>query len=278
MFRATMVIVLMSAVSPAAVSHQATVPADGVQTFEVASVKRNVSGASNMSMGGTPGRYAATNVPLRQLIAAAYRVPANRVTGGPDWMNAERFDVVARAPQGAAPASIFPMLRELLRERFKLVARLEARDQPVYALVQLRPDRPARPNLKRTTLECQPTEIPANPCRMNGTIGSASGSVKATGQTMVDFAAYLTNNVDRPVVDQTELPGRFDFELTWTADDARGMAIDPLSDNSRPVLVTALQERLGLKLESARGLVQFLIIDSVERPISDEERPFEARE
>lgn len=250
-------------------SQQSNAPTAEPQIFDAASVKRNMSGASNVSAGPTPTGYVATNVPINMLITQAFRVRPGQVVGGPDWINVDRFDIVARAPQGADPASMLVRLRQLLQQRFKLVTHLETREQPIYALVRSRPDTAAGPNLKPSTLECLPPGTPANPCRMNGTIGSAAGSVKATGQTMADFARYLANNVDRVVVDRTALPGRFDFELEWTADDVRGLAIERPPDSNNPSLLTALQEHLGLKLEPTRGPVEYLVIDSVEHPTSD---------
>jgi uncharacterized protein (TIGR03435 family) len=262
-------VLLMQSAPLLAGPQQSNTPTAGAETFDVASIKRNMSGESNVSAGPTPTGYVGTNVPLRTLITQAFRMRPGQVTGGPDWINVDRFDVVARAPQGAAPASMLLRLRHLLHQRFKLVVHFETREQPVYALVRSRPDTPANPNLKASNLECLTPGTPANPCRMNGTIGSVAGSVKATGQTMVDFASYLANNVDRVVVDRTGLSGRFDFELAWTADDVRGLSIDAPPASNKPSLLTALQEQLGLKLEPARGPVEFLVIDSIEYPTPD---------
>jgi uncharacterized protein (TIGR03435 family) len=271
MLRAICAVALAWTVSSPALQ-QTTEPADASSTFEVTSVKRNVGGGSTVSVGPTPGGYAAINVPLRLLITLAFEYRPGQVTGGPDWITVDRFDVVARAPAGAAAPTMPSRLRQLLRERFKLVTHVESREQPIYALVRSRPNGPGSPHLKPSTIECAPRGAAANPCRVGGTIGSASGSVKATGQTMVDFAAYLGNNVDRIVADRTGLSGRFDFELAWTADDVRGLTTEPRADDRGPErgsLFTALQENLGLKLEPARGEVPFLVIDSVERPTAD---------
>ena len=271
MLRALCAVALAWTVSSPALQ-QTSIPADTSSTFEVASVKRNVSGGSTVSVGSTPGGYAAINVPLRLLITLAFEYRPGQVTGGPDWITLDRFDVVARAPSGAAAATMPARLRELLRDRFKLVTHVESREQPIYALVRSRPNGPGSPNLTPSTIECAPPGAAANPCRVSGTIGSVSGSVKATGQTMVDFAAYLANNVDRMVVDRTGLSGRFDFELAWTADDVRGLTTDPRANDRGPdrgSLFTALQENLGLKLEPARGEVRFLVIESVEPPTPD---------
>ena len=241
-------------------------------TFEVASVKPNRTGASNMSAGVVPAGYAATNVPLRFLIAAAFGVRRGQLIGGPGWIDVERFDIVARAPEGAPPGSMLPRLQELLRERFKLVTHVETREQPIYALVRLTPTGPLPSGLRPSTFDCSAPAAAPNPCRVSGTIGAVAGSVKANGQTMSDFVAYLGANVDRVVVDRTGLSGRFDFELAWTADDVRGLAVD--GGGAEPeargaVLFTALREQLGLKLDSTRGPVEFLVIDSADALVAD---------
>jgi uncharacterized protein (TIGR03435 family) len=238
-------------------------------SFDVASVKPNTSGDARISAGVTPGGYAATNATLRLLVMSAFGVRRDQVIGGPAWMDADRFDIAARAPEGAAPASMPLRLRELLRERFNLLAHVESRDAAIYALARARPAGPLSPNLKPSALACTPG-APGNPCRLSGTIGAVSGSLTATGQTMPDFAGYLGRNVDRPVVDRTGLPGRFDFEMAWTADDTRGLTTDDVSrQNDRGILFTALIEQLGLRLEASRGPVEFLVIDRVERPAAD---------
>ena len=128
--------------------------------FEVASVKRNASGEIEGSIGPRPGGYAATNIPLRLLIIRAYELRSFQVAGGPSWIDGERFDVTARAPEGTPANQVFSMLRTLLAERFKLVAHAEKREQPVYALVTARADGRLGPKLKASTLNCaeQPSQ------------------------------------------------------------------------------------------------------------------------
>jgi uncharacterized protein (TIGR03435 family) len=250
---------------------QPTDAAAGSPTFEVASVKRNTSGTATVSVGPRPGGYEATNVPLRLLVELAFGVRPSQIVGGPGWMLSERFDVAARAPEGAAPSIIPAMLRTLLRDRFKLRARSEIREQPIYALIPSRVDGRLGPQLKPSTVECTPPGRTPNPCRLSGTIGAAAGSVKGTGQTLGQLATFLTRNVDRPVVDQTEISAPFDFEFSWTADDLRAAAADAgtLPARERAGLFTALRESLGLKLEATRGPVEFVVIDSVEPPAPD---------
>jgi uncharacterized protein (TIGR03435 family) len=250
-------------------SQQPIDPGSGDPAFEVASVKRNTSGAANVSVGSRPGGYEATNVPLRLLVELAFGVRPSQIVGGPGWMLSDRFDVAARAPEGAAPSAILPMLRTLLRDRFKLRARSETREQPVYALTPSRVDGRLGPQLTPSTVACAPPGRTPDPCRLSGTIGAVAGSVKGSGQTLGQLAGFLTRNVDRPVVDQTELSGRFDFEFSWTADDLRTAAAGNVPMDDRASLFTALRESLGLELEATRGPVAFLVIESVEQPIPD---------
>lgn len=195
-----------------------------------------------------------------------------QVVGGPDWIAVDRFDVTARAPEGAPPAAIFTMLRTLLEQRFKLRTRIESRERPIYALVQARSDGRLGPQLKPSSVVCGTPGTSGNPCRLSGTIGAVAGNVHATGQTLATFASYLGANVDRMVVDRTGLTDRYDFELAWTADDFRAEAPNATvgaSPGDRAALFTALQEQLGLELEPAKGPVEFVVIDGAERPTAD---------
>lgn len=245
----------------------------GQPAFEVASVRPNTSGATNVSVGSRPGGYAGTNVPLRILIVLAHRLRPFQVVGGPGWIDSDRFDITARAPENTEQSQVLPMLRTLLAERFRLVVHTEARDAPIFALVLARADGRLGPQLKASAVECAPPGSKPNqegPCRMSGTIGSASGSVKATGQPLADLASFLGNNVERVVVDRTGLTGRFDFELTWKSAALRGAAPDGAATAlDGPSVFTAVQEQLGLRLEPARGPVDFLVVDSAERPTPD---------
>ena len=253
-------------------SMQSSTPNLREAVFAVASVKPNNSGSDRVSFGAVPGGYSATNVPLRFLVEFAFQVRRGHVLGGPDWVGSDRFDVSARAPEGTPFEALRQMMRALLEQRFRLAARIELRQQPIYALVQASKDGSLGPQVKPSTVVCAAPGAAANPCRINGTIGAVAGSVRGTGQTFAAFAAYLGFNVDRPVVDRTGLTGSYDFEFAWTADDLRAVAPDAAAaaaPNDRAILFTALQEQLGLKLEPTTGPVEFVVIDRVERPTPD---------
>ena len=126
------------------------------QTFEVASIRRNTSGEPFINIGMAPGgRLNFTNVPLRQLIIRAYGVQPFQIIGGPDWLTSDRFDVVAKAPEGnATPAQLNVMLQSLLADRFKLVVRRETRELAVYYLTKAREDGKLGAALKPAAVDC----------------------------------------------------------------------------------------------------------------------------
>ena len=246
---------------------QVPAPAPGpASAFEVASIKLNTSGSTSASTSGRAGTFTAINTRLLALIARAYRLREFQVTG-PDWISAERYDIKARAPEGTTSADNATMLRTLLVERFKLVAHTETREQPIYALVVARSDGRLGPRIKSSILDC-PSQSASNRCGLDSSLGDAAGKLTGIGQTPQNIAAALGNvGLSRLVVDRTGLTGSFDFELQWSADTGRPSAGAPAADT--PSIFTALQEQLGLKLEAQRGPVEFLVIDTIERPTPD---------
>lgn len=228
----------------------------GQSAFDVASVKPNDSGDQRVSVGFTPDGYAASNVPLRLVVLSAYGVRPEHIANAPGWMSVNRFDISAKASGPTSRETLMAMLRALLAERFTLAARVEMRQQPIYALVRARADRRPGPQLTASVRDCAPGAV-SNPCRISGTIGAAAGAMTGIGQTMSELASYLGRNADRMVVDRTGLEGRFDFELVWSGDSLNAE------------LFTAVREQLGLRLEPARGEVPFVVIDRVELPAPD---------
>jgi uncharacterized protein (TIGR03435 family) len=220
--------------------------------FEVTSVKPNNSGSGYSRSSSQPdGGYIATNTTLRGLILSAYLVRRFQVVGGPDWIDSDRFDVAAKAPENSTEDQYPQMLQALLAERFKLVVHAQTQEQPIYAIGLGRRDGSLGPQLKRAAKECS---RPATQTSYT----SAGGKVRGTCTPLSELAASLFGAVNRMVVDQTGLMGVFDFELQWTSEGSQ------LTD--APSLFTALQEQLGLKFESSRGLVEMLVVDKVERP------------
>jgi uncharacterized protein (TIGR03435 family) len=133
-------------------------------TFEVTSVKPNKSGSRSSRSGTLPGGrgFSATNITVRQLILTAYRLRSLQLVGGPGWLDSDRFDVDARAPENSTQEQSLTMVQALLAERFGLVVHRETKEQPIYALVLSRPDKVLGPKMKPTTLDCS---APASPPR-----------------------------------------------------------------------------------------------------------------
>src|SRR5688572_13787300 len=265
--------------------------------FEVASVKRNKSGGGNSAglrlLAG--GGVRNTNATLRMLIRQAYRLSlTDEIVGGPAWSDTYGFDVDARPAKSATLAESAYMMRTLLAERFKLVARKESREGPIYALVLARRGGALGPQIKRPSGECVMTvpafargdanaldpgkqvawPPPGRPGRRCG-VGPDGDTMKAGSVTMATLITVLTPLMDRPVVDKTGLTGNFDFDLLYDGaatpflGRGRATAVSPdvPSDPARaPSVFTALQEQLGLRLDSQRGAVDVLAVVSAELP------------
>jgi uncharacterized protein (TIGR03435 family) len=256
--------------------------------FEAASIKPNTSGDWRRAMGPAPGgRFTATNVPSRDLIAYAYGISQDsvsfRIVGGPKWIDDDRFDVNAAVIGAWTPPQMREMMRTLMADRFRLAAHADTREMPTYTLAVV-PNQPLL--LRRSAVDeavCQrrreaiqrrepvPPPVPGA-APICGTARTIPGTITAVGGSMTSLASTLGQFVNRSVVDRTQLTGLFDFELKWTPDtmpqvppDAPPLNIDP----NGPSIFTALQEQLGLKLESARGPVDVIVIDRVEHPTED---------
>jgi uncharacterized protein (TIGR03435 family) len=200
-------------------------------------------------------RVTMANVSLKKVILTAYGIPDDRqyAAVGPDWLVTEHFDIQATFPPDTEVQQVRQMLQGLLAERFKLTLHRERRQLPIFALVVAKDGPRIRP-----VEDGQPQ-----------TRGDA-GRLEATKITMQKLADLLGKMTEREVVDRTGLHGVFDFNLEWSPLDTP--AIDPTGAaraTDGPSLVTALQEQLGLKLESTNGPVDVLVIDSVEHPAED---------
>jgi len=274
----------------------AQAPGEARPSFEVASIKPNTSAQMGMSIGIQPGgRFVASGMTFRFLITFAYRVRDFQVIGGPSWTTSDRWNIEARAEEGSilpqtgprdpnAPDPIGLRLQSLLEDRFQLKLHRETRELPAYELsvaksglkIKLSEDQtPYRPPAKGDP-PAQPQIIkPGGPMPRRSML-MGMGNLEANGVEFDSFVQMLSQQLGRTVIDKTGLKGLYDIKLQW-APEARqgatpfgpspaGVEPPPASDPSGPSIFTAVQEQLGLKLESTKGPTEVIIIDSVEKP------------
>lgn len=244
--------------------------------FEVATARPNKSGESGASLGPRPGgRLNGINQTARNLIRNAFNVQPYQLIGGPDWMDSDRFDIVAKAAEADLDAKgmlTLPQymlrLQSLLEDRFKMVTHWETRELPVYALVVATPGK-LGPKLSPHAGDCDRVrsggppspESPAVNCGTRMNMTPTSGKVTGIGISLDGFARNLSGGTGRYVINTTGLTGSYDLELEFTPDQS--------ADTSGPSLFTAMQEQLGLKLDSQRAPIEVLVIDRLERPTPD---------
>ena len=212
------------------------------QAFEVASVKPSAEISGNMSIGRAPdGRFMATNTSLKDLVMWAYDVRSFQVSGGPSWTESAAFNVVAKPESGEAQVQqLRTMVQKLLEERFQMSLHRETKEVPVYAL----------------TIAKSGSKLRDSVSAEMGISGGGRGRMSYKKVSMSLLATQLSQQLGKAIVDRTGLTGEYDFNLEWAPDDnAEG-----------PSLFTALQEQVGLKLESAKGPVELLIIDRASKP------------
>ncbi len=237
--------------------------------FEVASVKPNVSGGGAQIVR-TPGGLTATNSEFSTLLQMAFQTRLIDWSRVPDSLRSERFDIAAKAAGKISGDQYWEMLQTLLEDRFKLAFHREIKDAQVYALVLAKKGTRTGPKLSRSiNAECPVNPDGANFCG----VGSRPGMMNGQRVPMARIARELSPFAGRTVQDETGLTGSFDFQLTWTPDQsvssldgdkikAAGIPLDP----SGPSFFSAIQEQLGLKLQSKKGRVEILVIDHLEQP------------
>jgi uncharacterized protein (TIGR03435 family) len=236
--------------------------ADANPSFEVATLKPSRPEAQGKGFTVRGRTFATFNTTLSDLVTFAYGLHPRQITGAPPWVESEKYDLTGQ-PDGEGQPSQKQwqsMIQKLLTDRFKLAFHREKKDLSVYALVV------DKNGSKLTKNDTDPNGLP-------GLFFRGLGVLPARNATMGDFAGLLQTAVlDRPVVDQTGLTGRFDFTLTWTPDETQfgglGIRVPPPTDSAAapPGLFTAVQEQLGLKLDSTRAPVEVLVVDRVEKP------------
>jgi len=255
-------------------------------TFEVASIKPNTGDDHRFFIQIQPGGgLRTTGSTLKMLLTLAYDVREFQISGGPGWINTERYDITAKSEHSPEEENLQgdprkmseeqrktvgeqmrERLRALLADRFQLVLHRESKEQSVYALVVAK----GGPKLQQS--EGKEGSGPKGMMRMG------RGQLSGQGVALQMLTQSLSSQLGRPVIDQTGLKGNFDFKLEWTPDPGQsgggpfggapppGADAPPPPDPNGPSIFTAVQEQLGLRLESQKGPVEMLVIDKVEKP------------
>ena len=258
----------------------AQLPVAAPARFDAASVKRSridavVGGGFRIS----PGHLIAVNATVEGLVRFAYGLDledVEAISGGPAWIRSDRFEIEGKG-DGTTMSALQAMLRSLLADRFNLRLHEEMREREAYALSLARSDRKLGPGLRPTpseeaahcaAVEADPPPTPElTPDGMKRCASSFRGGMKLRGRPLSDLAEMLGELVGRAVIDRTDLGQRFDADLN-AALDWDHLAVGAVGDTlgTNVVIFAALREQLGLKLESARGAVRTIVIDSAEKP------------
>lgn len=240
----------------------------GSLTFEVASIRPTMPGAEEGGLHPAPGgkRYVGANWLLRDYLSVAYQVKPSQIVGGPGWVDSEPYDLNAEAERPSSIEDLHIMLQNLLTERFKLQFHRETKEMQAHFL-SVNKDGPK--NMK---------------VRENPSGGDQNFNIHAEQflhetwtarcASMDYFTFVLSRLFDRPIINQTNIAGCFDFEVKFTQELPLGMREGQVVngvpiDASGPTIYQALTNQLGLKVESRKGPVQTLVIDRAERPAAD---------
>ena len=237
--------------------------------FEVASIKPSAPNQNGMFIRTPPGRLSLTNMTLKEMIVMGWRIQPFQVSGGPPWLDSIHYDVNAKAESQLKPGEIQLLLQSLLADRFQLVLRRETKELPVYAMVLAKKDGKLGPGLVESKIDTcpppDPTKAPVSPepgkpipisC---GQMRMSDRHLSAMSVPVTSLIPMLSRHLERTVINQTGLTAKFDISLEWAPDNNS-------TDASAPSIFTALQEQLGLKLESQKGPVAVFVVERAEKP------------
>ncbi len=238
--------------------------------FAVGSVRRSNS-EGRPEVGNFNGRGYGKNTTLKMVMATAYQVPAFQISGGPKWVDSDRFDIEALAEEPKTGyTQLRLMMQFLLEDRFHLKVHRETRESSVYLLVTTKGGPKMTPSSDQKTPDATgPSSSPTDGPPRGGVL-MGRGMLIANAATMSVLAKMLTSELGRPALDHTNLTSRFDIRLRWTPDAQPPASPDGIdlgqSGTDLPGLFTALREQLGVEVKLARGPVEFLVIDAAEKP------------
>ena len=231
-----------------------SMPKDADPDWEVATVKPSDPNDNGHQRIRSSGKHVTLlDHTVEDILLIGYGLQKSQLAGEPNWARTERWDVDGVSNVEGQPSlrQLQQMMQKILAERFGLKVHHEQRVMPVFALTVAKGGPKLAPN----------TSDPNGSMDQQNSMSSGPDVEALKNTSMADLALILQFRVDRPVVDETGLKGRYDFKLQWTTDDAREPAPD-----APPGLFTAIQEQIGLKLESAKAPADVLVIDQVERP------------
>jgi uncharacterized protein (TIGR03435 family) len=258
--------VLLLALIPWAVIGQSAPDAAKAPTFDIASIRQNVDPKIRWRMQFTADGVSALDVTLQYALEEAYGLyDPQRWSGGPDWLNQRRFNIEARFDPAEYKNITLEqrraMLQQMLADRCKLVVHHEPKEFPLYALAIARKG----PKLSETKPESlNPHNVYGTSCLVRH---SSSDQLQMQGCTIREFANLLTGaartDLNRNVIDQTGLTGRYDFALNWSPQD---QALAEQMKATGPAIFSALQEQLGLKLKTTKGMLDTIVVDHIEMP------------
>jgi uncharacterized protein (TIGR03435 family) len=254
------------------------------RAFDATSIRPNTSPNAPPIAMLRGGRFFAPNSTLRDLIRVAYLVEDLQISGGPGWIDSDRFSIEATAAPGVSAEDARLMLRAMMADRFKLATHTEKRDLQGFSLVSV--GRNKAQDLRPSGPQCAPIRAPAGipappppppppagsaviPMTMGRALSKcgsmiAGGYMSLRGISMEQLATILSQELRKPVIDRTNLAGPYDIDLSFLPEVA-GPRPGPIPADATS-LFTAVQEQLGLKLESQRVPTDVIVIDRVEKP------------
>jgi uncharacterized protein (TIGR03435 family) len=248
--------------------------------FEVASIKASVDNRPPSFQAQPGGRFLVSG-PLKLMLALAYSLRDYQISGGPGWVATDRWDLQAKAPEDSIPAGLASpgpatpnhplllMLQSLLEERFQLKMHREMREEPVYELTVAKNGSKMKLSSDQSSPEILAAPTAADPLP-RGRMTIRGTTLQGNAIAMTGLISILADITKRPITNKTGLTGLYDFKLEWSLDTA--LAVGPNGQPDAPPnapgpsFTTALQEQLGLRLESSRRPVEVLVIDSVSKP------------
>jgi uncharacterized protein (TIGR03435 family) len=237
--------------------------------FEVAAIKLNQSGSGSSDSNTNNGRFTASNITLKSLMAyQAYAIPANRILDGPKWLGSTHFDIQAKMEDDQAEhlqaltrdqrrLETQIIFQQFLADRFHLVVHWETRELPVYALI-----------VGKKGSQLQPTKDSTGGTSISSNGSRSSSQFTAKGVTLPDLATAMTRELSgelgRDIVDKTGIEGKYDLTLKWSRDALSTEGVS--TSETFPSLFTAIQEQLGLRLDPRKAPVRVLVVDHAELP------------